>query len=75
MLDLLGDVGGLFEALKLFAESILYFAGPGGLSAFLVGKLFYFPLRVASRARANSFQMQDLNSFPQDKVLNAHKHS
>ena len=43
-LDLLGDVGGLFNALKLIAQALMYLIGQGGLSAFLVGKLFYYPL-------------------------------
>lgn len=42
-LDFLGDVGGLFDGLKLIAQSLISLIGQGGLSSFLIGKLFFLP--------------------------------
>ena len=41
MLDFLGDVGGLFDAFKLIAATLISVLGPNGLTAWLVQKLFY----------------------------------
>ena len=41
LLDLLGDVGGLQEALKLIFGSILGLIGQGGLAQHLLKRLFY----------------------------------
>lgn len=41
-LDFLGDVGGLFDGLRLIGAGVFTLFGPGGLQlSFLIGKIFY----------------------------------
>ena len=42
ILDFLGDVGGLFDALKLIAAGIISLFTSGSLPNYLVSKLFFF---------------------------------
>ena len=42
-LDFLGDVGGLFDGLKLIGAGFVALFGPGGLQLSLIGKFFYTP--------------------------------
>ena len=53
VLDFLGDIGGLFDALKLIAEFMVFLLGNRGVSMFLIGKLFYFPISLAARTSLN----------------------
>lgn len=57
-LDLLGDVGGLFDALKLLAQALISLIGQGGLSTYLIGKLFYLP-QSRSNQGPNGFNHLD----------------
>ena len=41
VLDFLGDVGGLFDALKIIGYALASAFGPGGLKLALIGKIFY----------------------------------
>ena len=59
VLDFLGDVGGLFDALKLIAQSMLFLLGQGGLVSLLVGKLFYLPLNLTSSILHSSLYFLD----------------
>ena len=42
-LDFLGDVGGLFDGLKLLLGPIIGLLSQGGLSKWLISRLFYLP--------------------------------
>ena len=41
VLDFLGDIGGLFDALKIIGASIIGIFGSGGLKLGLIGRLFF----------------------------------
>ena len=55
-LDLLGDVGGLFDGLKLIATPLISLLTQGGLYKRLISLLFFLP----SPLRAPGFQ---INTF------------
>ena len=40
-LDFLGDVGGLFDALRVISQSIIYLATPLSVTNYLASRLFY----------------------------------
>jgi len=54
VLDFLGDIGGLFDALKIIGEFIIALLGHSHMTMFLIGKLFYFPISLATRTSLNS---------------------
>lgn len=63
-LDFLGDVGGLFDALKLIGAGILSILGTGdGLAGRLISRLFFTAPRSNSQEDSNRQDQSQSRSF------------
>ena len=74
-LDLLGDVGGLMEGLKLISGALISLVGQGSLTRWLISQLFF---RSPSSSQSDDAPFQNNNSPPQTsmlKVLQAFKYA
>ena len=60
LLDLLGDVGGLTDALKLIGSIVVAVLSDGGFSNYLISKLFY-KYKKDGNAKESNYMVQDYN--------------